>query len=371
MTIRTDLTINWEVSPRIITVASPSTEATVQDIYDTCMSLEAESNAMEDPHIINAAGKESLGGGTSVGLTVTLLDAKLAFEARPGPSFIQCAVGGGNLVAVDTFNVPTSPIEPTSYTQVLLTSSSSATLQDLESVQAASFAGGVAIKPSALNTGTDFPAGTREFPTSVFMDAHYIAHERGLNKFFLMEDFTLGNFNLSGMNHVFIGDSPFISLTIEAQAVFTNSSVENLTLIGELDGLNKIFQCNIGAVSNISGFVKDCAFNSTVSLNGTTGFYDCYSNTPGMGYPIVDVGSNVLMTRNFSGSIGLTNVTGGIHTLHILGGRVILDNTCSGGTVYVRGDTTVDIEDNSSGTIVVDQRFGRDNLTFPQYIGLK
>ena len=58
MTIRTDLTIDWEVSPRIITVASPSTEATVQDIYDTCMSLEAESGAIEDPHIIDAAGKE-------------------------------------------------------------------------------------------------------------------------------------------------------------------------------------------------------------------------------------------------------------------------------------------------------------------------
>lgn len=35
------------------------------------------------------------------------------------------------------------------------------------------------------------------------------------------------------------------------------------------------------------------------------------------------------------------------------------------------GDTGIAIEDNSSGTIVVDQRFGRDNLTFPQYIGLK
>ena len=371
MTIRTDLTIDWEVSPRIITVASPSTEATVQDIYDTCMSLEAESGAIEDPHIIDAAGKESLGGGTSVGLTVTLLDAKLAFEARPGPSFIQCSVGGGNLVAVDTFNVPTSAIEPTSYTQVLLTSSSSATLQDIESVQAASYATGVAIQSTSGNTGTAFPQGTREFPCSLFSDAHIISHDKGLPKFFLTEDFTLGAYDLSSKKHIFIGDSPAIVFTIEPGAIFAGSSIENLTVQGELDGLNKIVDCVLLAVTNVSGEIKNTTLTNGITLSGTTRILDSYSGAEGMNSASVGVGSNILMVRNFSGSMELTNITGGTHTIHILGGRAILDNTCVGGTVYIRGDTTVDIEDNSSGTIVVDQRFGRDTLTFPQFIGLK
>lgn len=130
MTIRTDVTIDWSVSPRIITVASPSTEITIQDLYDTCMDLEAKSNAMDDNHIIDAAGKEQLGGGTAVGLTATLLNALLAFQARSGPSYEQCLVNGGNLVALesDLFTYATTPIDPTAFTQVVTTASSSATI---------------------------------------------------------------------------------------------------------------------------------------------------------------------------------------------------------------------------------------------------
>lgn len=34
MPIRGDITIDWAVSPRIIEVVAPSTELTVQDLYD-------------------------------------------------------------------------------------------------------------------------------------------------------------------------------------------------------------------------------------------------------------------------------------------------------------------------------------------------
>lgn len=101
----------------------------MQDLVDTLRVIEEVTRAMPEPKLLNAAGKEPLGGGVSVGITASLQNALLAFEARGGPSFVQCFVSGGNLVAFDEFDVVlTTPIQTTAFTQVILTSSSSATL---------------------------------------------------------------------------------------------------------------------------------------------------------------------------------------------------------------------------------------------------
>jgi len=131
MASRTDVTIDWSVSPRIITVADPSTSITVQDLVDTCRNLEDElPEGMSYDHIIDAAGKEALGGGVQVGITATLRNALLEFEARGGPGYTQCEVEGGNLVALqsDLVTYYDTPIQPTAFTQVVVTASSSATI---------------------------------------------------------------------------------------------------------------------------------------------------------------------------------------------------------------------------------------------------
>lgn len=129
MTIRTDLTFEWETSPRIITVLAPSVELNIQDLVDTCRYHEMQLENMDDDQLIAAAGKEPLGGGVQVGITATLLNTLVAFEARPGPSYIQCSIIGGNLVAVDVNGDPVStPVYPTAFTQIIASASSSATL---------------------------------------------------------------------------------------------------------------------------------------------------------------------------------------------------------------------------------------------------
>lgn len=129
MTVRTDVTIDWSQSPRIITVLSPSANITIQDLVDTCRTLEGEQIDLTYDHIIDAAGKQNLGGGVFVGVTATLNNALLAFEARSGPTYTQCIVNGGNLVATDSLGVyQSTPIEPTAFTQVVVSASSSGTL---------------------------------------------------------------------------------------------------------------------------------------------------------------------------------------------------------------------------------------------------
>lgn len=126
MSIRPDLTINWAVSPRIIEVAAPSIQLSVQDLYDTLRSLGAE--AIDEPEIIDGSGKESLGAGVLVGLTIKLLNAKVKFEDRTGPSWVVCSIGEGNLVAVDEGGDPINPVEPSAYTQVQVVMSAAGTI---------------------------------------------------------------------------------------------------------------------------------------------------------------------------------------------------------------------------------------------------
>jgi hypothetical protein len=76
--------VDWVNSPRIIWVEAPRVEVTIQDLIDTIRgSLEDRLDALDDPTLIStAAGKQFLGGTTYVGLTLELLNAVIAFEAR-------------------------------------------------------------------------------------------------------------------------------------------------------------------------------------------------------------------------------------------------------------------------------------------------
>lgn len=83
MATRTDVFVRWVLSPRIVEIMSPSVEMTVQDLVDTIRKLEDQFEGMSFPHLLNAGGKEDLGGGISVGITSTLQDAQILFEGMP------------------------------------------------------------------------------------------------------------------------------------------------------------------------------------------------------------------------------------------------------------------------------------------------
>jgi len=127
MAVQSYISVDWDVSPRIVTVADTETAVTIQDLYDTLRTLESASNGVDNDSIVSGAGKEVLGPGLAVGLTIALLDAKLAFEARPPSTYVQCAVRGGNLTALDTAGDPVPPIKPTAYTQVVVEQASGST----------------------------------------------------------------------------------------------------------------------------------------------------------------------------------------------------------------------------------------------------
>jgi len=118
MSIRYDIIVHWEESPRIIEVLAPSTLLMIQDLVDTLRFLEADPLNWSYPHLVDSYGKQYLAEGKYVGITLALRNARLKFESRPGPGWVRCKVTGGNLVAYDENENPMEPIEVSNFTQL-------------------------------------------------------------------------------------------------------------------------------------------------------------------------------------------------------------------------------------------------------------
>jgi hypothetical protein len=122
-----EITVDWTVSPRLITIPPPITEVSVQDLYDSLRFREELRPSY--PVIASAGGKESLGAGTSVAVTLTLLDAQISWGTRP--SNVVCKITGGNIVAVDAGSVPIDVLTFTPNVNAFIAQSSSATVSDV------------------------------------------------------------------------------------------------------------------------------------------------------------------------------------------------------------------------------------------------
>lgn len=130
MAFRSDISIDWAVSPRIITIAAPSTTATIQDLSDTIRVLEGgRVGSLTRPYILDNEGKFDLRDGVKLtGVSIRLVNAKIAFEGRPGPTWAECSIVEGNLTASDDVGAYSYPISFTPYTSVSYESDVSAAL---------------------------------------------------------------------------------------------------------------------------------------------------------------------------------------------------------------------------------------------------
>lgn len=450
MTERADLSTDWSESPRLIEVAAPSTAITIQDLLDTCRSNTLQPgeggdglNNMDDDPIIDAAGKEDLGGGVLVGLSATLQNAQLLFETRVTPvstgsvstanaagtnlidatatfitdgvergaavinftdesitevlevlsetelrtrvlrsgtdndydlsdaykvwNIIQCDVEGGNLVSIDDVEAPISSIFPTAFTQIVRTSSSSATLQEQADIQFASFNGGVWVDPTGSNTGTVFPTGTERQPVNNFTDALAIAAERGFLTIYILGDATLDG-GADYTNFKIIGQGQNLStFTLDPTGIFVNSSFFNATITGTLDGDSQLENCIISTLTFVSGVIEDCILDAgTITLGGseTAHFINCASGVPGASTPIIDMGGSGqdLALRNYNGGIEIRNKTGiDSVSMDLNSGHVILDSTVTTGPVIARGVGKM-TDNSTAGTGVTNELLEASNL---------
>lgn len=119
-------TLLFDFPAQIITVPLPDTTLDLQYLINSIRDAEDDiTPGMAYSKIADAFGKQDLGGGVKVGITVVLLNGwRVMFAARPGPDTISVAITGGNFVGEAGAN----PVAPSLFTQVTTTQSSSATI---------------------------------------------------------------------------------------------------------------------------------------------------------------------------------------------------------------------------------------------------
>ena len=355
MSIRTDISIDWGASPRLLTIAAPSTEVTVQDIVDTCREFEDTFPNMNRPKLIDAAGKEFLGGVTYVGITATFQNAVIAFEARGGPDWILCSIAGGNIVAIDVAGANIDPRYPTAFVTVDRTASASATLQEQGAIQYSSFGGGITIDIVHGTAGTAYPIGTKETPVDNLPDAVTIANSRGFDTLYVNESMTF-NGGTDIKNFSVIGRSRVTTvITMDPTALCDGIGIENCTITGTLDGNIRIRNCNVGDLLYVYGHIMDSSLYGTVTLAGNQ---DAYISNCSLidvnNVPIIDMGGSGqdIFLADWSGGIKFRNMNGANKIgIQIDGGRVYLEATISAGFVGLAG--TGELFDSSTGTAVV------------------
>lgn len=385
MAIRADINIDWEVHPRIITISAPSTSISAQDLLDTLRSHEASTYAMDDAPIVDASGKESLGSGVYVGLTVILQDSLLAFEARTGPEYVQCNVSGGNLVAIEGDGVTfyDTPISPTAFTQVVVTASSSATQVELENQVLQDIAdsiinydlvgymthgtlGGITSR-NAYNdvihfdatstfTGASFPIGLHHKPVNNIPDLLLLLEQYHFNKVFIMSDTTIpASSDISGIN--FVGHTSIDRhITIENGAKTRGTLFDNVTITGYLDGKIEVYNSIVENVYNLNGTISSSVISGFVTMGGISNkislFDDCCSCNV-LGVATITINDNYVNFPKWSGTIQLLNKTGISDTIMTIAtGHVVVDPTCTAGSITISGDGYV--TDNSDATCDVN-----------------
>lgn len=448
MATRDDITVFQEVSPRFAEIAAPSTEIVMQDYVDTLRGLEDDFLNMSFPFLIQASGKEDLGGGVLVAITVEEQNLQLAFEPRfapavtgtvttasgppninnritfadsaadfvtagvqPGSYLInwtdrsvtdvvrvidantletrvlnngtdnewdladdyslwnitQVRTSGGNLVAVDDLDAAISAILPTWGTQVILSTSSSATIQELTEIRYAAYGGGVSLDPTHPNatSGTDYPAGTMAAPSDNWADALTIHDNLGLKKIFLNNtSYTVpASTDLSNDVWIIGAGATVTTLLIPDSANTANLRIQDCYLDQSvIDDANLVERCVLDDCSISGGFYFENAFSGTTIITGSgqCNIYECYSAVAGGGAgqtPTFNVGTAIIAGRGWTGGVEFTlKSSAAAFSWDMESGRVIVNDNNTAGTMTFRGTGEWENADTYAGTTVVQDQ---------------
>jgi len=204
-------------------------------------------------------------------------------------------------------------------------------------------------------TGTTENVGISTNPVNNMGDAYILAIRRGARKFSVDGNVALDQ-DYEGWG--FVGTVSNTTAIID----FGGYSVDNSEFIGvSIDGtgVGAIIAntCKLLDIRGVSGEFTMCGINQAIlpGNNTRTSFVNCFSEVPGSGTPIIDLGAVIdsdLQLRAYSGGVTIKNcdVSTQSVSIDLVAGHVILDPTCTAGDIVIRGAGW--LSDNSAGSTV-------------------
>lgn len=253
--------------------------------------------------------------------------------------------------------------------QVSVRSANSAGLIQTRELEQASYNGKVYIDTVSGVDGTLYPIGTLQSPVKTLADAKFIATQRGLDLFYLKSDITIGaTDDISNLR--FEGTGPSLNVygttvTLIQGCATTGVNWTHCRLIGYQGGESRYHDCIIDGIENAHCIYERCGLldgtsrgytikqSSGVSSGHASYFKECFSDE---GTAIIDRnGARMNVTLDgFNGRIKFINqnhaTSSGQVWIHLNGGTITVDSTCTKGKITVTGFGT--LVNNSLGTEV-------------------
>lgn len=337
---------------KYIIVPAPATEVTVQELVNECRDFEDELANLDILPLISAAWKEDLWWGTTVWITCTLLNGwKVKFEDRAWPAYIPCIISGWNLVSSDW----SIPYTWSAFVTIWLSSSSSATNQNAESIQYASFWWAVNVDVNSWNSWIVFPTWNAEFPVNNIQDAVLIAQNRWFNIIKVFSDLTLDtwdnvtDFKMIGQSHV------NTNLIINPWSICLRTAFSEFNLTGAMDWDSDIVSCIVWDIQYFNWHIHSSYLYWTFTLWGTDDarIDDC---------KILNVANPVtitawiswqdIMISNYSWRIILDNIIWSSNVwIWLDAWEVVINSNCTAWTIALSWNW--DLTDNSNDSCYV------------------
>jgi hypothetical protein len=347
------VTINWATQvinvPRadMLLVQSVPTEIRELDIDAFRLDLKDiedsdDGMAFVDTHSHN--GPVTVGGVTLARVVEIINGYTVTFE--DGQYAVNLVGANSNIADVTNVN------------QVSVRSANSAGLTYSEQINDQSFAGAVWIDSVGLS-GTQFPRGTPTDPVNNFVDAETIAVSRKLNRFNVAGSLTIPASTDLDTRLISGEEAPQADITLGAGCSTLHTGFRRVELTGGLDGHTHADQCILN-VTNFAGIANFCALQSvtldpTPSIDESHGFFNCHSDIPGTGKPVLDCNGTTkdVQVRRYVGGLEVRNFTAGnVMTLDVISGSVLLSSSCTAGTIVVRGVVQLTDESGPGCTVV-------------------
>lgn len=210
--------------------------------------------------------------------------------------------------------------------------------------------------------------GSSQFPLNNWADSVAVMTEQSFDKVYLKSDFVIGATDDVG-GIFFYGkgaslNTTLTDVTITAGAVTSRANFYEVRIAGYQGGEGLYHQCAINGIDNAHCVYDQCALLDGTALGYTirqstgpgnthsTYLRECFSDE---GQAIIDR-NNARMSMffdRFHGNIKFINMNHadvGPVRIHMNGGEIEIDSSCTTGTIYVTGDYT--IINNTGGTEV-------------------
>ena len=225
--------------------------------------------------------------------------------------------------------------------------------------------GAVHVDTNGGTAGTEsYVNGTADNPVLTWADALTIASNVGLSRFIMTNGSVItltgntDNMSLSGRNWTLNLNGQSINETCIMGAAISGISTGNSVHISDC----RIQTCTLGTF-----WASDCRFEGTLTFAsaGSMFLQSCFSETGTL--PVIDlgaaVGAQVVCLTPLAGGVEVHNIKAG-DLVHVEGtGEIVLDSSCTGGTLEYAGNFR--ITDNSAGTTVIGDDNSEAIITMP------